>query len=185
MSERRTVWLAERRTTPRRRSPRCSSPSATSSATTGRRTNAFLAGVEKLLDDPHTDYVLGAPHDDAPPAGVAQLRFRQGLWRAGGDCLVEDLYVAPSARRGGLARAIMDFSLARARERGCRRAELDVNERNAAALALYEGLGFSASANAYGGARPLHAPTSGRRQRRLSRGFQTPQSFRHATARRG
>ena len=113
--------------------------------------NAFLAGVEKLLDDPQTDYVLGAAHDDAPPAGVAQLRFRQGLWRAGGDCLIEDLYVAPDARRSGLARAIMDFSLARARERGCRRAELDVNERNAAALALYEGLGFSAGANPYGG----------------------------------
>ena len=96
--------------------------------------------------------MLGAPHEDAPPAGVAQLRFRQGLWRAwGGDCLMEDLYVAPDARRSGLARAIMDFSVARARERGCRRAELDVNERNSAALALYEGLGFSAGANPYGG----------------------------------
>ena len=117
--------------------------------------NAFLAGVEKLIDDRNTDYVLGATHDDAPPAGVAQMRFRHGLWRAGGDCLVEDLYVAPGARRSGLARAMMSFALKRARERGCRRAELDVNERNAAALALYEGLGFSASANAYG-ARDLY-----------------------------
>ncbi len=31
----------------------------------------------------------------------------------------------------------------RARERGCRRIELDVNEDNAAALALYEGCGFT------------------------------------------
>lgn len=113
--------------------------------------NAFLAGVEKLLDDRQTDYVLGAPHDDAAPAAVAQLRFREGLWRAGGDCLVEDLYVAPGARRSGLARAVMSFSLERARERGCRRAELDVSERNAAALALYEGIGFSAASSAYDG----------------------------------
>jgi ribosomal protein S18 acetylase RimI-like enzyme len=113
--------------------------------------NSFLAGVEKLLDDPGTEYVLGAPHDDAPPAAVAQLRFRHGLWRAGGDCLIEDLYVAPQARRSGLARATMLFALERASERGCRRAELDVNERNAPALALYEGLGFSAGANPYGG----------------------------------
>jgi len=113
--------------------------------------NSFLAGVEKLLDDPQTEYLLGAPHDDAPPAAVAQLRFRHGIWRAGGDCLVEDLYVEPHARRGGLGRAIVQAALERARERGCRRAELDVNERNEGALALYEALGFSSADNAYGG----------------------------------
>jgi ribosomal protein S18 acetylase RimI-like enzyme len=35
-------------------------------------------------------------------------------------------------------------AIGRARERGCRRIELDVNEANPAALALYEDLGFSA-----------------------------------------
>ena len=112
--------------------------------------NSFLAGVEKLLDDMQTDFLLGAPHDDAPPAGVAQLRFRHGLWRAGGDCLIEDLYVAPDARRSGLGRAMVETALERARERGCRRAELDVNEANAAAVAMYEGFGFGIK-NPHGG----------------------------------
>ena len=113
--------------------------------------NSFLAGVEKLIDDPQTEFLLGAAHDDAPPAGVAQLRFRHGLWRAGGDCLIEDLYVEPGARRSGLGRALVERALGRARDRGCRRADLDVNERNEAALALYGALGFSATSNSYGG----------------------------------
>lgn len=112
--------------------------------------NSFLASVEKLLDDPHTEFLLGAPGDDAPPAGVAQLRFRHSIWRAGGDCLIEDVYVDPGARGRGLGREMVLFALDRARERGCRRAELDVNEANTPALALYEGLGFALK-NPHGG----------------------------------
>jgi len=117
--------------------------------------NAFLAGVERLLDDPATEFLLGVPHDDAPPAGVVQLRFRWGIWRAGGDCLIEDVFVSEPARRTGLGRALVEAALERARERGCRRAELDVNEANAGALALYGSFGFSATANRYG-ARDLY-----------------------------
>lgn len=106
--------------------------------------NAFLAGVERLMDDRDTDFVLAAPDADSPPAGVTQLRFRHGIWRAGGDCLVEDVFVNESARGRGVARALLDFATARALERGCRRMELDVNEANAPALALYESFGFTA-----------------------------------------
>jgi len=85
--------------------------------------NAFLAGVEKLMERPDVDYLLGAPHDDAPPAGVAQLRYRYGIWLAG--------------------EALVEATLKRARERGCRRVELDVSDGNPAAFALYERFGFS------------------------------------------
>ncbi len=105
--------------------------------------NAFLAGVEKLLDDPWTDYLLGAPHADAAPAGVVQLRYRWSVWRAGPDCLLEDLYVEPAARRVGLGRALLDAAVERARERDCRRIELDAAETNEAGLALYRGAGFT------------------------------------------
>jgi GNAT superfamily N-acetyltransferase len=110
------------------------------------------AGVERLLGDRDTEFLLAAPDDDgAPDAGVAQLRFRFGVWRAGGDCLLEDLYVDESARGTGLGRALVEATLERARARGCRRVELDTNERNDAALRLYGSFGFSATANAYGG----------------------------------
>jgi len=113
------------------------------------------AGVARLLDDPDTEFLLAAPEDGAPPAGVAQLRFRYGVWRAGGDCLLEDLFVDPGARGAGLGRALIDATLDRARARGCRRVELDVNEANDTAIRLYESAGFSATANSYG-ARDLY-----------------------------
>jgi len=106
--------------------------------------NAFLAGVERLIDDRDTEFLLAAADDDAPPSGVVQLRFRMGIWRAGRDCLVEDVFVTDDARGKGVARALMDLATARALERGCRRMELDVNEANAPALALYASYGFTA-----------------------------------------
>jgi GNAT superfamily N-acetyltransferase len=118
--------------------------------------NAFLAGVERLLDDRDTEFLLGFPNEDAGPAGVVQLRYRFGIWRAGGDCLVEDVFVADGARGSGLGRAMMEFARERAVERGCRRMELDTNESNTAAIALYESLGFSSTSNSYGGARDLY-----------------------------
>jgi hypothetical protein len=55
--------------------------------------NAFLAGVDRLIEDPNTVYLLGAPDADSPPQGVAQVRFRYGIWWAAQDCLLEDLFV--------------------------------------------------------------------------------------------
>lgn len=113
--------------------------------------NAFLAGVERLIETKDARYLLGAPDDDSPPAGVAQLRFRYGLWWAAEDALLEDLYVDASARGTGLGRALLGRAIQEARERGCRRIELDVNDNNHAALALYRSLGFGNRDDRYGG----------------------------------
>lgn len=113
--------------------------------------NAFLAGVERLVERREAVFVLGAPHDDAPPSGVAQVRFRFGVWWAAEDCLLEDLFVAPPARGSGLGRALVGAVVGLARERGCRRVELDVNEANETALTLYRSAGFDARDDRYGG----------------------------------
>ena len=73
--------------------------------------NAFLAGIEGQIEQPDTEFLLGAAHADAPPAGVAQLRYRHGLWRAGPDCHLEDLFVAQGARGAGLGRALVDAAV--------------------------------------------------------------------------
>ncbi|MDX6640205.1 MAG: hypothetical protein QOF12_1216 [Solirubrobacteraceae bacterium] len=113
--------------------------------------NAFMAGVERLIEDTGAVYLLGAPDEDSPPAGVAQVRFRFGIWWAADDCLLEDLFVLESARGSGLGRALLDAVVEQARVRGCRRVELDVNDNNTAALALYRSMGFSNDDPRYGG----------------------------------
>jgi GNAT superfamily N-acetyltransferase len=114
---------------------------------------SFAASVRRLMDDPATEYLLGATQADAPPGGVVQLRYRWAVWRDSCDCLLEDLFVAPEARRGGLGRALVAETIERARARGCRRVELDTAETNAAARALYASMGFDD--RAYEGGRAL------------------------------
>ncbi|HEX6457581.1 MAG TPA: GNAT family N-acetyltransferase [Thermoleophilaceae bacterium] len=103
--------------------------------------DTFALGIERLLADENTDFLLGAVDEGA--AGVCQLRYRYSLWWDAPDCLLEDLYVEDAARGRGLGAELVRAAAGRARERGCRRLELDVNDANAPALALYERLGFS------------------------------------------
>ena len=120
--------------------------------------NAFYAGVERLLEDPDTEYLLGSPDDDSPPAGVVQLRYRHALWWAAEDCTLEDLFVREEARGSGLGRTLVEATIARARERGCRRIELDVWERNEAALVALPQPGLQGRGRPrHRGPAPLHA----------------------------
>jgi ribosomal protein S18 acetylase RimI-like enzyme len=102
---------------------------------------AFLASVERLIGRDDTEYLLAAA-GDGPPRGVVQVRYRWGIWWDAEDCWLEDLYVADDARGAGLGRALTEAVIERARERGCRRVELDVNTENPAAMRLYRSLGF-------------------------------------------
>jgi ribosomal protein S18 acetylase RimI-like enzyme len=113
--------------------------------------NAFLASVERLMALPDAEFLLASPDDDSPAAGVCQLRYRHSVWTAADDCWLEDLYVRDDARRRGVGEALVAAAVDRARRRECRRIELDVNERNEGALALYERLGFEVSHKPPGG----------------------------------
>jgi GNAT superfamily N-acetyltransferase len=108
-------------------------------------TQSIEASVERLLADPNTEFLL------ADDVGICQLRYRYGLWHAAEDCWLEDLFVLETARRAGVGRALAQAAVERALERGCARVELDVNEANPGALALYDGLGFSAWQDPPGG----------------------------------
>jgi ribosomal protein S18 acetylase RimI-like enzyme len=112
---------------------------------------SFASGVARLMSDPGTEYLLAAPGRGEEAQAVCQLRFRYGLWHAAEECLLEDLFVRAQARRSGLGDALVEAALERARERGCARVELDVNERNPPALGLYERHGFAAWSESLGG----------------------------------
>ena len=109
--------------------------------------------VAELLADRGTEFLLVGE----PAVGVAQLRFRPSVWTGTEDAWLEDLFVVEDARRGGAGRALVQACVDRARARGCKRIQLDANERNEAALALYESLGFSsATAERFDGGRNLY-----------------------------
>jgi ribosomal-protein-alanine acetyltransferase len=55
---------------------------------------------------------------------------------------LENIVVAPSARRKGLGKRLLDALLAAARETGAEAVSLEVRESNAAARKLYEKAGF-------------------------------------------
>jgi ribosomal protein S18 acetylase RimI-like enzyme len=105
--------------------------------------DSIRATAATLLEDPNTEFLLAAPDRGKPAAGVCQLRYRLSVWTGADDCWLEDLYVDDGARGTGLGRALVEAAFERARQRGCRRMELDVNESNTDAIAFYKSLGFT------------------------------------------
>jgi ribosomal protein S18 acetylase RimI-like enzyme len=103
--------------------------------------DSLRESVAVLLEDPATEFLLGAA-GDGPATAVCQLRYRLSAWMGAADCWLEDLYVREHDRGHGLGRALVTATKDRARARGCRRIELDVQEDNEPALALYTSLGF-------------------------------------------
>ena len=93
------------------------------------------------MDGGDGEFLLGWVGEE--PAGFVQLRWRWAIWTRALDGWIEDLFVSERCRRFGLGRALGEATIARARELGCVRLELDVDADNDAALALYRGLGFS------------------------------------------
>jgi [ribosomal protein S18]-alanine N-acetyltransferase len=91
---------------------------------------------EDLLDGEGVFGLLAAGED---PMGVILCRV------AAGEMEVLTLGVPPWARRGGVGRALMDAALRLARQAGATRAFLEVDVDNAAAIALYERLGYRAT----------------------------------------
>ncbi|MDQ5894091.1 MAG: hypothetical protein QG596_352 [Actinomycetota bacterium] len=107
-------------------------------------TNAEIeATVSILLEDRSTEFLLVGE----PEAGFVQTRFRLSVWTGTEDAWLEDLFVDESARGEGLGRILVEAAVERARARGCDRIQLDVNQANEAAVALYESCGFRANHN--------------------------------------
>lgn len=70
--------------------------------------------------------------------GFAHTVFHRGTWAIGDLCYLEDLFVAPSARKQGVARALIEAVYERADTRGCERVYWLTHESNTAARALYD-----------------------------------------------
>lgn len=92
-------------------------------------------GWEEMLRQSTTLCLGVEASDDALSAAIAvQFAFDTAE--------ILTLVTAPSARRTGLARHLVEAALTHAGERGISRMRLDVSESNHTARALYEGLAF-------------------------------------------
>lgn len=96
--------------------------------------------VSTLIDDRQTEYLLIGE----PEAGFAQIRYRLSVWNGTEDAWLEDVFVHEEARGRGLGRSLVEAAVARARARGCSRIQLETNQNNEGAIALYEAVGFKA-----------------------------------------
>ncbi|HYV48054.1 MAG TPA: ribosomal protein S18-alanine N-acetyltransferase [Myxococcaceae bacterium] len=86
--------------------------------------------------------ILLAEEEVAP--GVRRLLGFAIFWVVHDELHILNVATDPSQRRRGVARAVMDATLERGRQRRCVMATLEVRRSNEAALGLYRALGFRA-----------------------------------------
>ena len=92
---------------------------------------------------------LVAVDTDDEPVGIAHLVFHPSTWSTVDKCYLEDLYVDPSHRGGGTARAIFDGVFVQARERGCELVYWHTQQYNGSARSLYDRVGHVTSMVVY------------------------------------
>ena len=95
--------------------------------------------ADELTSEAARVVVIAMPSNEGATTAPGLAGFAVG-WRVAGENQILYLAVRPAARRGGLATALVGDLLASC---GRGRAVLEVREGNAAARALYAGLGFS------------------------------------------
>lgn len=80
---------------------------------------------------------------DGRPVGLCLYTYAFSGWRGRPGLFIEDLYVDPSERGGGLGRRLLAAALRREAGRGCAFIKLEVDRANAGAIAFYGRLGFA------------------------------------------
>lgn len=92
-----------------------------------------------LLETGEITVLLGG----AGPDGISLLRLRPSVWTGKPEAYLQELYVAPALRGRGIGRALLEATMALAREAGATGIDLATGETDAAARALYESCGFT------------------------------------------
>ncbi len=75
------------------------------------------------------------------PIGLAHLVFHRSTWAETWYCYLEDLFVDPAVRGGGVGRALIQATYAEANRRGATRTYWATQEKNETARRLYDRIG--------------------------------------------
>ncbi|WP_055482603.1 GNAT family N-acetyltransferase [Sphaerimonospora mesophila] len=104
----------------------------------------YESAFDAIDADPRNELIVVEKGGEV--VGTMQLTYIPGLSRrAAGRALVEAVRVAPPYRRQGVGRAMMEWAVERARERGCDIVQLTSDKARTDAHRFYSSLGFTAS----------------------------------------
>lgn len=95
--------------------------------------------LEGLLAGDATFAVLAGD----PAVAVALVTLRPNVWYEGTVALLDELYVVPGLRGGGIGTTVLDLVVATARDRGVEVVEINVDESDGDAQRFYERHGFT------------------------------------------
>jgi len=105
---------------------------------------SYLAAFDAIDRDPNNELIAACL--DGSVVGVMQLTFLPGLTYQGGwRAMIEGVRIDAAVRSAGLGRAMIEWAVQRARERGCHLVQLTTDKARPEAKRFYEGLGFVAS----------------------------------------
>ena len=92
----------------------------------------------RIVSSDSTLQGLVAVAEHSAIVGFANYVSHPNTWSTAGVCYLEDLFVQPEARKGGIARALIDRLLEIARDKGWNRVYWMTDETNAVARRLYD-----------------------------------------------
>ena len=95
--------------------------------------------IRRLLEEEEITVLLAGEGPD----GLSLFRFRPGIWSAGCETYLQELYVVPPLRGWGIGRALLEATIEAARKNGADGIDLNTGETDTAARALYESMGFT------------------------------------------
>jgi GNAT superfamily N-acetyltransferase len=94
----------------------------------------------RFLDDEEPMGALGA-FADGNLVGICHHLFHRSTWGDAHDCYLEDLFVSPDSRRGGVGRALIEATADVARAAGSWKVYWHTRNDNVRARALYDQVG--------------------------------------------
>jgi GNAT superfamily N-acetyltransferase len=97
----------------------------------------YDATWRRLNDPAEPMFALGA-YRNGELAGIAHYLFHRSCWTVGDYCYLQDLFVANSARKLGLGRALIEAVEEKARAAGASRLHWLTHDSNATARGLYD-----------------------------------------------
>ncbi|EIL91412.1 GNAT family N-acetyltransferase [Rhodanobacter sp. 115] len=101
-------------------------------------------GVAGVFDEPRRGFYLVAERDGTAVGGLL-VTYEWSDWRCGDFWWIQSVYVEPTARRGGVFRALHEAVVQRARDAGAVGVRLYVETENHRAQATYEAWACSAA----------------------------------------